>query len=286
MEALSVVAEVARQTRDDVLLRMITQRQRKSATKRLVSSTPASVELRRVARSDREAELKRRADRRELERLVAHDDAAAKLALEEAKTVAAHARRETLEASRLFRQGEDDRRTAGARARGDARWLQTEYPLQLANTLLRWRVNLTPADEMALAAHVRAVTRTQRCLRTTEVPFLWDDDVSLTHTIGQLAGVNGERRAARCSKDFEWLLFRDAWAAESGDDAAVMMLRLLERVMPECRNMFTRRYTVPVMMSATGHTLEKTFVYAVILMSKWLGADRFPHGVHAWPPVR
>ena len=94
------------------------------------------------------------------------------------------------------------------------------------------------------------------------------------------------RGVPRCSKDFKWLLFRDAWAAESVDDAAVMMLRLLERAMPECRNMFTRRYTVPVMMSATGHTLEKTFVYAVILMSKWLGADRFPDGVHVWPLVR
>ena len=97
-----MVAEVARQTRDDVFLRMITQRHRKSATQRSVSSTPASVELRRVARSDSEAELERCAVRRELERLVAHDDAAAKLALEEAKTAAVRVRRETLEASRLF----------------------------------------------------------------------------------------------------------------------------------------------------------------------------------------
>ena len=116
-------------------------------------------------------------------------------------------------------------------------------PTTIGKHALALAGELDSGDEMALAAHVRAVTRTQRCLRTTEVPFLWDDDVSLTHTIGQLAGVNGERRAARCSKDFEWLLFRDAWAAESGDDAAVMMLRLLERVMPECRNMFTRRYS-------------------------------------------
>jgi len=33
------------------------------------------------------------------------------------------------------------------------------------------------------------------------------------------------------------------------------------------------------------YVLEKTFVYGIVALSKWLGAGRFPQGVYGqWPP--
>ena len=223
---------------------------------------------------------------RKLEREAMLENAAAKQALEEAKKAAADARKAALEAAQKVRQDDDQRRQAADKSRSDAQWLQTIYPLELANKLLAWRKALS-ADQVAdLATAVRDVLRTQRCHRTTCVPHLWNDDHSLTVVIGNGVGEHMQRRPVRCPKDFEWLLFRQAWAAERRDDAGWMLMKLIDDIMPEGASMFRRRYTAGLLLSMNDFVVQKAFVHATILLSKWLGADRFPVGIHVWPPGR
>ena len=38
-------------------------------------------------------------------------------------------------------------------------------------------------------------------------------------------------------------------------------------------------------LQANEYNMDKSFVYGVIMLSKWLGQDRFPAGVYGmWPP--
>ena len=40
------------------------------------------------------------------------------------------------------------------------------------------------------------------------------------------------------------------------------------------------------MLHLNDYVLEKTFVYAILCLSKWLGADTFPQGIYGkWPPA-
>ena len=39
------------------------------------------------------------------------------------------------------------------------------------------------------------------------------------------------------------------------------------------------------MLHVNDYVLEKTFVYGIVALSKWLGPECFPHGVYGhWPP--
>ena len=40
------------------------------------------------------------------------------------------------------------------------------------------------------------------------------------------------------------------------------------------------------MLHLNDYSLEKTFVYGIMALSKWLGQTRFPYGVYgSWPPT-
>ena len=88
-----------------------------------------------------------------------------------------------------------------------------------------------------------------------------------------------------CPREFEWLLFGQAWSAESSDDAAVKLLRLINELVPNGSALFGRRYTMAALITANDGYIQKAFVHAMVLASMWLGRDRFPVGVHHWPPV-
>ena len=287
LTALKHVAKVARNTRNDQFLRVVLRELRKSSQKRLAGQSDQAAMLRDAAREEREKVAKARAERKELERKAALDDAVAKTALEDAKKQAAIARREALEASSAIRREELQRREALATQRRKARWLQTSFPVELARRLLAWRRGLEPETIASLAKAVRGIELTSRCLRDTQVPQLWDDDKSLTTAscYALMPGPGGRRAQVRCTTDFEWILFGEAWANKRAPDAGDALRKLLDRICPHASCLFARRYTPSVVMEACDYIAPKAFVHAVILLSKWLGEARFPLGVFAWPPA-
>ena len=89
----------------------------------------------------------------------------------------------------------------------------------------------------------------------------------------------------RCPADFEWVLFGEAWAREKRSPAAALALaKLIDRILPNRSQMYSRRYTFAMLLEANEFVATKAFVHAIILMSKWLGEARLPLGVHYWPP--
>jgi hypothetical protein len=271
-----------------MLLRIVLRELRQTSVKRSCAEVPEAERLRQIARVEAEKTAAARAERRELERRAALDDIAAKTALEEAKHKAATARRQALESSSAIRLAELQRVIASARARREARWLQTVFPVALATRLLEWRRGLGPAALEELTGTLKSVLRTQRCLRTTEVPLLWTDDKTLAAASCSVAmpGGGGKTTAVRCTRDFEWVLFGEAWAAQTrSNDVAHALAKLFDRILPSGSHLFFRRYNPHVLLETCDFVAHKAFVHGVVLLSKWLGPDHFPQGVFAWPPV-
>ena len=183
-----------------------------------------------------------------------------------------------------MRQEVADRRAEQTNRLSEARWLQVDYPTWLVGQLLDWRANLTDEQERSLRHAVSALARSSRPKLHVDVPRLWVSVASFTHVIRSELGPGGSRLSVRCSKEFEWILFRNAWASSSRNDVAYMLVKLMDRIVPQSSELFRTRYSGPVILAWADGVVEKAFVYAVILLSKWLGAARFPCGVHHWPP--
>lgn len=282
--ALNVLAVAAQSRRDDRLLRIVRDAQRRDQMKRRAESGVVSEALRKAARRDREEAEAARRERRELQRLADLKDLEAKRALEESKERAHAERRKSLEAARAFHQEVAARRDSTARRRSDARWLQTRFPLDLAHRLLRWREGLSATDVKHLTRVVSGLSSSSCVRRNTEMPMLWEPNLAWTNIIANEPAAGGRRISVRSTTDFEWLLFGGP-RCSSANDCSYMMFKLIDRIVPKGRDLFRIRYTPQVLLAECDGVLEKMFVYAIILLSKWVGVDAFPQGVHEWPPL-
>ena len=285
-EALSVVEEVARQTRDDPLLRLISQRKKASVEKAAACSSGIALALRKRAELERAQADAQRQERRELERAAALQDAGAKRALEEAKAEAARERRETLETARSLRREDDARKAHQARLLEETKWLQADFLLALVERLSAWRRGLSPEQVTAFKARVGYLVERGRTAQSAVLPHLWTEDTRFTNAIGNVQGPDHSHHPARCSKNFEWILYRQNWAAGSPNDATWMLGRLFSRLIPDGISLFRARWTVQVLMHENQYVVEKAFVAGVFLASKWLRHEWLPDGLHSWPPTR
>ena len=286
LDALEVIADVAKKTQDDAMLRFAQKKRKLSVAKQKSGEAALAQSLREAAKSDRETELKRRAEQAELERRAGLQDLEARRALEQARERTAEARLKALEASRTLRREVADRREEQANRLSHSRWLQVDYPTRLASQLLEWRASLSAAEEASLRRATTTLAHSSRPRLHADVPRLWVSVASFTQVIRSELGPGGSRLSVRSSKEFEWILFRNAWASSSRNDVAYMLVKMMDRIVPQSSDLFRTRYTGQVMLAWADGVVEKAFVYAVILLSKWLGADRFPRGVHHWPPAQ
>ena len=264
---------------------MITARRTMAVKKREATTSSTALELRRQAEADRVREQSRRDERRALEHRAALEDAEAKRALEAAKADAAAERRREIEACRLARVEEDERKAKAARASEEARWLQVDFPLELCNQLIAWRAALTPDQVLSFKARVTHLVRFGR-LQAVKTPYFWDEDVRFTSALGNVLGVDKGRHSVRCSKGFEWLLYKSSWAVNGFNDAIHMLHRLWDRIVPDGHCLFQGRYTSAILLHDNQYVMEKAFVHGVFLMYRWLGVGWLPGGEFSWPPTR
>ena len=283
--ALETVSEAARLTRDDVLLKMLTQRRAQSIKKAEATSCDTAKDLRRRAEADQAAMHHKRLEVRELERRAALEEVGAKKALEDAKAKAAEERRKELEASRLDRLEQEQHRAKAAKLLQDAEWLQVKFPAAMAERLLAWRRSLSREAACALRDRVEFLVAFGRCTTSAACPYLWDEDKRWTSALGGVTGPDRARHTVRCSKTFEWLLYNGTWAGGVPQDAAYMLGSLLDRVLPNGKQLFRSRYTVQVLLHDNQYVVEKAFINAVFLMYRWLGPHWLP-GQWNWPPQR
>ena len=252
--------------------------------KHTATTSNTALELRRRAVADREQEEARRLARKDATRRAALDDLEAQRSVEAARADAAAKRIQEVEASRLARKEAEASRLAAAREMHDKHWLQVRYPLELANQLIAWRSALTHDDVVVWKARITHLVRSGRTVQTVKVPYWWTEDTRLTCALGTVRGVDGQRHSVRSSKDFEWLLFDQGFAASSHNDAIYMLQRLWDKVCPDGRCLLQDRYRAGVLLHESQYVVEKAFVHGVFLMYSFLGNGWLP-GEFQWPPV-
>ena len=287
LKSLRHVVAVCQKRRHDALLRPVLKELRRTSIKRSATAAPEAQKLRAQAAAAQEQVIAERAKRRALERDAKLDDLSAQTALEEAKEKAATARREAILASAAERQETLRLQEETLRARRVDEWLQTEYPVALARSLLAWRKGLALDAAQALETAVKDLSSTSRSARYTPVPALWRNDLRLSSRCSYtcLPGQGSKRSPVRCNREFEWILFGQGLAVESSHtDAAAALASLINSICPKGSILFNRRYTLNHLLEKSDCVASQAFVHAIILLSKWLGPSRFPKGVYGWPP--
>ena len=78
----------------------------------------------------------------------------------------------------------------------------------------------------------------------------------------------------------------DAVAPKShfSHDPVWTLYRLWGLCFPEAARIFTANNSPLRLLHMNDYVLEKTFVYGIISVTKWLGKEWFPCGLRKWPP--
>jgi hypothetical protein len=284
--ARRLLYDEAVQKRDDRMLKNIRKQMREETVLQKEASTETGVLLLKRMREHRDEEVKHRRAAHQEDMLAAKNLEDVKLATEKTRQKVAEARLAGL------RQVVVNRRDAAARKHADDLekitrvWLQTQYPCELAakciNTFRRM-------DRIGKATFERLITQ---CLsdrifqRQLYIAPLWEAKRELTMDWSYVNScTDGQRRQVRCSLPFEELLNQKAARTHFGKEPVEQMYRLFDRCVPCARRVFDGANGVLRMLHVNDYVLEKTFVYGIIALSKWLGEDKFPQGVYGkWPP--
>jgi len=166
------------------------------------------------------------------------------------------------------------------------KWLQTQYPSELAQKMRRQfvaandRANLTRMlREMAAQNWFRFLPR---------VAELWSPQPKWLLQYGEVRAYEGRgMRVVRCAANFDCLL-DEVYVRGPGEvkNPEQALYRLLHWVVPESsRYVFQSRNRCFLrFLQLNDYILDKAFVHCVICLSRWLTPANFPFGVFDWPP--
>ena len=273
--------------RDDSVVRRMRQQMREETQMQKDASTQMGLLLKKRAQEQRADEAKRRRDALEEERLAAKDLEETKVIRARAEQAAAEARLESLRQIILNRRDAEARRHAEVVERAFRRWLQTQFPALLARRCILILRGMSADAKKGFEREVSSLLGTRTLRRQLFIKDLWVSDRTLTsewcNTPSFTGG--GPRRSVRCGLPFQELLDREVPRSMFGQDPVETLFRLFSACVPCARRLFTDAYTPLRLLHVNDYVLEKTFVYGIVVLSKWLGEDRFPHGVYGqWPP--
>ena len=97
--------------------------------------------------------------------------------------------------------------------------------------------------------------------------------------------IGAQPRNVRCGLPFDAAIAVEAPPNQVGRDPSETMFRLLRLCVPCARTIFTGTNAPLRLLHINDYSMEKTFVYAIVSLSKWCGAAVFPYGVYGqWPP--
>ena len=284
--ARRLLYDEAIRTRDDLMLRHMRKQMREQTLNQKDASTEVGSLLRKRAQEQRAEEAKRRRDAVEEERLAAKDLEETKLIRAKAEQAAAEVRLAALKHIILNRRDAEARKQAEVMERARQRWLQTTYPVLLARRCIDTYRGLSKGAKTGFGKTVCSLLAARTFERQLFITDLWESDKSLTlqwsHTT---PFTGGPRRPVRCALPFQELVDKEAPQTRFAHDPVDALLRLFSACVPEARRVFAGACTPLRLLHVNDYVMEKTFVYGIIALSKWLGEERFPHGVYGvWPP--
>ena len=275
---------------DDVLLKRLRNQMREEDRDAKDASTKVGVLLRQRAEALRAEEAKRRRVAREKER----DEA---IQLEDRKTARANAEKAAHEARLItMQQSLRNRRYLEARKRADIlererqRWLQLTFPVTVAERCIAFfqKVQGSKKASRAWRQEVERLLGDNVFKRMLTVPNLWESIPNFTHEFAQVLPFCGpqHRRAVRCGLPFQTFLDHHFPPSRlGGRDVVDALQQLFSACVPKARDISMGSYTFLRMLHLNGYVMEKTFLYGIICLSKWVGHRVFPEGLYgSWPP--
>jgi hypothetical protein len=285
-QARQLLYDEASKKRDDNMLRHLRKQMREETQEQKDASTEVGVLLRKRAQEQRAEDAKRQRDALEEERLAAKDLEATKVIRANAEQAAAEARLVALRQIILNRRDAEARKHAEVLARAQQRWLQTQYPVLLARRIIDTSRTLSKRAREAWEGDVRRLLKEGIFRRPLVVNDLWASDKTLTLEWAYTLPFNGgPRRQVRCGLPFQELVDVEAPKTMLGHDAVEVLLVLFSKCVPNARRLFDGAYRPARLLHVNDYVLDKAFVYGIVVLSKWMGVERFPQGVYGqWPP--
>ena len=271
---------------DDVLVRKLRRQMlHETFDEKMESSRVAEILKQRAA--DHLADVQKR------RRLALEEERLAAKGIEDAKLLRAQAEQKIAEARLAHVQTVVQNRRDLAAAKHNElvhrihqKWLQTQYPVVVAQQLILKLQNRTERARIGwtrdLEKHVVQGTFTRQLV----IRDLWDADKSFTSEWAKVSSsiVGGPLRQVRCGFPFRELIERYAPPSRFGPDPVASLMSLFSKCVPCAKKIFYAKILRFYHMN--DYVLEKTFLYGIVALSKWLGRDLFPDGVHGdWPPA-
>ena len=163
------------------------------------------------------------------------------------------------------------------------------YPALLADRCIQmYTVEMKPFFKKAFQNRVHRHLHAGFFKRHLFINNLWVWDKNLTKHWCSTKPFHGggHNRSVHCAQQFGNIIDTYAPQPMGVRDAKAALDTLLEQCVPYCSTIFCGNYTVMKLLHMNDYILEKTFVYAIFCLSKWLGKDNFSWGIcGSWPPA-
>ena len=277
----------AMKTRDDAMLNKLRKQMRGETKKQSDAGTAVSLHLRKRALEHQEEQEKKRREARDEEKAASIDVEKAKELKAKAQQAAEEARHASLRQVVINRRDLEKKKRVGQEERRYQQYVQTQYPAILARRLFDSQKALTQEGKDYLVEAIERRKKQGVFERQIVMSNLWTEDTSFTQpwqTVTQFN--NGHQRSVRCGQVFMEVVesVSDCKKVTNAKTPVEVLFRLWERCMPCARKVFEGPFSPLRLLHLNEYIMEKTFVYGVICMGKWLDEKKFPQGVYTWPP--
>jgi len=288
-EARLILMAEAKRRRDDRTLQQLRKFGKVDTGEKKRAESETGVLLRKRAQEEADKAAKRRKELQEERRLAANEEEARKQETAKAQERVAAVKYMALEKLLENKKAAEKQREESAKAKEHSRWLQTVFPAMVAAVHITDANKMSPACKRTLEKSVRSWLAQGFFKRILYIPDLWTVDNSLLISVGQVQEPAQSRRShgVRCSGT----LWHEIQKLHGGDHVAGPpnplqgLIWLLKAFVPHHKDVFAGAYSPLCLLHANDYVIDKAFIYAIVALSKWLGKERWPHGIYnAWPP--
>ena len=283
--ARNILIMDARSRKDDLALRRLLQQRDKTSKHKKDASTDVALTLQTFAKEAAEATRKKREHSRKEQQQARVDVAKAEQLKAEASARQDEIRLQILRESVRRRDAELKRKEAAAQQKATQTYLQTEYSRELARRLSdEW----TYDKKVAFRSLLKLRSKVNWFRYVPHIADLWDKDNTLLVKYGTTMSFDGTMvRTVRCSAAFDSYLEEAAPKSIGGIKDPINALSvLLDAAAPGSpKHVFVGSRSLLRCLHMNSYVLDKTFVFCIVALSKWLGKDDFPQGIYMWPPI-
>ena len=288
-DALQLLYKKAMKDQDDTALRFFRNQLREAEQAKEHGSLSSSVILRKRAREEHEESLRAGKRWQKEQRLEADQEKDRKNAEAKIEVARLEQANKKLALEQAKKERAEEQRLIKFRFKLNQTWLQTMFPAVLLDKCIHaYSLEKDMSRKKQFEREVRRYYNAGFFERHLIIHNLWQSDKTLTkhwHTTASFHK-GGPRRSVQCGPEFERVISFYAPQEIHLRNVNTMLQDLLAQCVPLSSKIFTGHYGVMRLLHLNDYILEKTFVYCITCLSKWLGQKIFPSGIYGnWPPA-